>query len=196
MIQRKHTVALALALALGSALLVIAGSATAQDSSPRPTPGRIDLALEMPLNMGGFEPDVAITRGAEHLTSLDLDDPADAAIAADLGRLFEATGVTVDDMTSGYALVSQEDFFSFVVAVRLDGARPGSALPAYLPILMAGLIDPQTEAATLGGKDVFVITSEGNEGELVELYVYEATDTVWMVQAPIDVAGFVLEDLP
>lgn len=171
-------------------------SATPLDPAASPQSRRLDLALEMPLNMGGFEPEVAITRGQEHLANLDPDDPADAATAAQLQSLFEATGVTVQDMTSAYALVSQEDFFSFVVAVRLEGATPGLLLEAYLPILEAGLVDPQTAPTTLGGKDVLRITSEGTAGEPVELYVYEAGDTIWMVQGPLDVVGSVLEDLP
>lgn len=182
-------------LVFGMALLMVV-PATAQAPAASVSPERADLALEMPRNMGGFEPAIAITRGQEHLANLDLDDPADAATAAELERLFAETDVTVDAMTSGYALVSQEDFFSFVVAIRLEGATPGSVLPAYLPILTAGLTDPDTTDATVGGKDVLVITSAGETGDRVELYVYEAGDTVWMVQGPLDVVVGVLEGLP
>jgi hypothetical protein len=181
-------------------LTLMATPAIAQETDAPETdaldPASIELALEMPTNMGGFEPDVVIARGVEHIADLDPNDPQDADTAAQLERLFDETGVTVDDMTSGYALVSQTDFFSFVFAVRLHGAAPGTVLPAYLPILIANLIDPTIEEVRSGNKDVLVITSEGEEREPVRLTVYEVNDTVWLLQGPDDVVEFALGDLP
>ena len=156
---------------------------------------RRDLYLDMPDVLGGFEPDIVITRGQEHLAGLDPDDEADARTRAELDRLFEGTGTSAEDMTSGYALVSQEDFFAFVVGVRLDGAERGTMLPAYLPILYEDLVDPTGQAASVGGKDVVVISSEGDAGDYVALYVYDQGDTIWMVQGPEDVVEGVLEAL-
>lgn len=193
------------AMVLASVLLLLGAPGTlgspvlAQEHSPEPTPivpERRDLYLDMPYNLGGFEPDIVITRGAEHLANLDPTSADDAQTIADLEGLLEATGASIEDMTSGYALVSQEDFFAFVVAVRVDDAEPGNLLPAYLPILVAGLSDPTTAPVTLGGKDILVISSEGSDGDYVDLYVYDAGDTVWMVQGPEDVAEQALAALP
>lgn len=178
--------------------------ALAQDLLPVPTlePTAIstlerrDLYLDMPFYLGGFEPDIVMTRGAEHFANLDPAQADDAETIADLEGLFEATGASIEDMTSGYALVLQEDFFAFVVAVRIDGAAPGTLLPAYLPILLAGLLDPTTEPGTLGGKDILVISSEGSNGDYVDLYVYDAGETVWLVQGPEDVVEQALTALP
>jgi len=198
------------ALIVTLASLLLAAPVAAQGEEPSPGAGpsaspassivgdavRRDLYLDMPYTIGGFEPDIVITRGEEHLAGLDPDDEADARTRAELDRLLEDTGTTIEDMTSGYALVSQEDFFAFVVGVRLDGAEPGAMLPAYLPILYEDLVDPTGQAGSLGGKDVVVITSEGDDGDYVALYVYDEGDTIWMVQGPEDVVERALEGLP
>ena len=110
--------------------------------------------------------------------------------------LLETVGAEIDDMVSGYALVSQDDFFSFVVAIRVDGIDPGSLLPAYLPILYDDLEDPQGMTGQVGGKDVIVIASLGEDDEYVELYVYDEGDTVWLLQGPSDVVENALSSLP
>jgi hypothetical protein len=195
------------ALAVAGMLVAVALPVWAQDSgsegSPAPSPevtqiptvsesGRPDLYLDMPYYLGSFEPDIVMTRGEEHFANLAADD----STRLELEGLLETVGAEIEDMVSGYALVSQEDFFSFVVAIRIEGVEPGTLLPAYLPILFEDLEDPQGIVAQKGGKDVVLVASIGNEGEYVELYVYDQGDTVWMLQGPNDVVERALENLP
>jgi hypothetical protein len=184
-----------LATALVVGLMLIAAAPTAAQNDAASLTPRPDLLLELPLQMGGFEPNASIVRGEAHLAGLDPADPNDAETIAELQRLFDETGVTVDDMTTAYALSSVDDFFAFVVAMRLEGATAGTVLPAYLPILLADLIDPVTREQAVGDKTALVITSEGTDREPVELFVYDAGDTIWMAQGPSDVVFFVFEDL-
>lgn len=163
-----------------------------ESPSPASRPGARDLMLDMPYYLGGFEPDIVVARGAEHFASLGSDDP----VRADLEAFLRAVGAGVEDMDSGYALVSQEDFFAFVVAIRVSGAKPGSMLPAYLPILYGDLVDASGIAGEVGGKDVLVISSVGSNDEFVELFVYDQGDTIWMVQGPMDVVETTLDGLP
>jgi hypothetical protein len=154
--------------------------------------GRPDLYLDMPYFVGGFEPEIVMTRGEEHWATLDADDQT----RLELEGLLEEVGADVTDMVSGYALVSLEDFFAFVVAIRIDGVEPGTLTPAYLPILYDDLINPEGIAGEMGGKDIIVIASVGNEDEYVELYLYDEGDTIWMLQGPSDVVELALEKLP
>ncbi len=155
-----------------------------------------DLYLDMPYTLGGFEPEIVITRGVEHLATLDPADPDDERTRSDLERLLEQVGADIDDMVSGYALAAQEDFFSFVVAIRIEGVEPGTLLPAYRPILDRGLPDSTSSTATIAGKEVLIVSSPGEGDEPVDLYVYDAGDTLWMVQGPKDVVEVTLQDLP
>lgn len=166
---------------------------------PEPTPipvvsasGRPDLYLDMPYNLGGFEPEVVMARGEEHFAGLDPHDPTRQGLEG----LLETLGADIDDMVSGYALVAQPDFFSFVVAIRIDGIDPGSLLPAYLPILYEDLEDPQSSFGRAAGKDVLIIDSIGEDDERVALYVYDEGDTIWMLQGPDDVVEIALSQLP
>ena len=169
------------------------GESAASVESAAPGAGRRDLYLDMPYYVGGFEPVIVMTRGAEHVANLDAEDPTRLQLEA----LLAAVGAEIEDLTSGYALVSQEGFFAFVVAVRVEGVEPDSLLPAYLPILYEDLIEPTPGIArTIGGKDVVVIASLGDAGEDVELSVYDQGDTLWMVQGPDDVVETTLENLP
>jgi hypothetical protein len=188
---------------LAGLLLAAASPAMAQaeDASPAPKPtqipltsesGRPDLYLQMPYYLGGFEPDIVMTRREEHFANLDADDQT----RQEWESLLEEVGADVSDMVSGYALVSQEGFFSFVVAIRVEGVTPGTLLPAYLPILYEDLDDPQSVVGRMGGKDVTVITSIGSDDEYVELYVYDEGDTIWMLQGPSDVVEVTLANLP
>lgn len=184
-----------------AALLLLVGTVAmsgavvvAQEASAAPE--RRDLYLDMPYYLGGFEPDIVMTRGQEHFANLGAGGAADAEARAQLERLLEEVGADVEDMTSGYALVSQEDFFAFVVAIRIEGVEPGSLLPAYLPILYADLVEPSGIAGAVGGKNVVIVSSVGNDDEYVALYVYDAGDTIWMVQGPEDVVQTTLENLP
>ena len=191
------------ALALAGQLLAAASPAMAQaeDASPAPKPtqipltsesGRPDLYLQMPYYLGGFEPDIVMTRREEHFANLDADDQT----RQEWESLLEEVGADVSNMVSGYALVSQEGFFSFVVAIRVEGVTPGTLLPAYLPILYEDLDDPQSVVGRMGGKDVTVITSIGSDDEYVEFYVYDEGDTIWMLQGPSDVVEVTLANLP
>lgn len=175
----------------------------AQEPSPEPsavatdlpalTPsGRPDLYLDMPYHIGGFEPAIVMTRGDEHWAGL----AEDSLTRLQLEGLLETVGADVGDMVSGYALVSQEDLFAFVVGLRIDGVEPGSVAPAYMPLLIGNLVDPTTSEAELGGKEVTVISSLGEGDDYVELYVYDEGDTIWMVQAPQDLAESTMADLP
>lgn len=182
---------------IAGALTLGAVPALAQEVSPAPGESapaseRRDLYLDMPYYMGGFEPEIVMTRGAEHFANLDAEDQARLGLES----LLESVGADIDDMVSGYALVSQEDFFSFVVGIRVEGIEPGSLMPAYLPILYDDLIDPTGITGNVGGKDVVVIASVGNEDEYVELFVYDQGDTLWMVQGPKEVVETTLENLP
>jgi len=165
---------------------------TSTAASPTPTAEARDLYLEMPYYLGGYEPDVVMTRGAEHFANLSPEDERRVALEGFLERV----GADVEDMVSGYALVSQDDLFSFVVAIRVMGAQPGTLLPAYLPILYGDLVDPSAAGGNAGGKDITVITSIGDDGEVVELYVYDQGDTLWVLHGPRDVVETTLEKLP
>jgi hypothetical protein len=171
-------------------------TATAQDASPSPAAVPRDLYLDMPYTLGGFDPEIVMTRGAEHYAGLQSGDPQDDQTRADLASMLETVGAQIEDMESGYALVSQEDFFSFVVAIRVHGAERGTLLPAYQPILSAGLHEPTIDTRVMGDKEVMVITTSGEADENVDLYVYDAGDTLWMVQGPDDVVEVALADLP
>ena len=146
----------------------------------------------MPYYLGGYEPDIVMTRGVEHVANLNADD----ARRAELEAFLDTVGADVEDMVSGYALVSQDDVFSFVVAVRVVGVEPGTLMPAYLPILTGDLVDPSAVDGNVGGKDVTVISSIGDDGETVELYVYEHGDTLWMLHGPRDIVEITLEKIP
>jgi hypothetical protein len=202
-------------VAAGLSVLVLAGAAhpaRSQEASTEPparepgasawpaqtqvpvasTSGRPDLYLDMPYFLGGFEPQIVMTRGREHFANVGDDGRA----REQLEGLLHAVGAEVEDMTSGYALVSQEGFFSFVVAIRIEGVEPGTLLPAYLPLLYQDLEDPQGISGRISGKDVIIVASLGNDDEYVELYVYDEGDTVWMVQGPVDVVETTLANLP
>jgi hypothetical protein len=195
---------LAAVLALGLAAVLAIGAipAVAQDeTNPEPTPtdlpaftpsGRPDLYLDMPYVIGGFEPEIVMTRGEEHFANLAQDDPTRLR----LEEMLASVDAEPEDMVSGYALVSQEDFFAFVFAVRVDGVEPGTLAPAYLPLLVGNLVDPSASVEQLGGKEVTTVSSVGDGDEYVALYVYDEGDTVWVVQGPHDVAEVTLESLP
>lgn len=170
-----------------------------QSAAPVPTevptrsdPGRPDLYLDMPFNLGGFEPDVVMVRGEEHFADLAPDDPT----RRELEELLAATGAEAADLVSGYALVSQEDFFSFVVAIRVEGAEPGTLLPAYLPTLLDDLLDPRVSSEVVAGREVTIVTAIGDDDSDVELAIYDQGDTIWMVQGPADVVAATVADLP
>jgi hypothetical protein len=163
-------------------------SAATQESATA-APGRRDLYLDMPYVFGGFDTDVAMTRGEEHFAVGD-------ETRFELERMLDEVGADVEDMVSGYALVSVDDFFAFAIATRVQGVEPGSLLPAYLPILMGGLIDPTVATGNVAGRDVLIISSVGDIDEYVELYVYDEGDTIWMVQGSEDVVESTLESLP
>ena len=57
-------------------------------------------------------------------------------------------------------------------------------------------MDPTGRSESLGGKEVLIISSEGDGADYVDLYVYGEGDTIWMVQGPEDVVERTLEDLP
>ena len=172
---------------------------TASSASADPTQlplvsdsGRPDLYLEMPYDIDNYEPRIEVTRGQDHFADLAPDDPRRRELAV----LLEAVGADVEDLVTGYALVSNEAVFAFVVAVRVEGVTPGTLLPAYLPILLGGLEDPTTAPARIGDKEVLVVSTVGEDGEPAELYVYDEGDTVWIVQASRTVAESTLADLP
>lgn len=192
-------------LGLAAAAAASAVPALAQDGDQSPSPaaeatpipvttksGRPDLYLEMPYTIGGFEPDIVMIRGDEHFTNLGPDDPTRLQLEAFL----ETVGAETEDLVSGSALVSQEDYFAFIVGIRVDGAEPGTLLPAYLPILLADLEDASSTEDQVGGRDVTVVTSVGDDDEYVPLYVYDQGDTLWMVQGPSDIMASTLESLP
>jgi hypothetical protein len=208
---RPWSFALPAGLLILAAIVLLAGvPAVAQDKvtpAARTTPlasadptqlplvsgsGRPDLYLEMPYDIDNYEPRIEITRGRDHFADLAPDDPR----RRELEGLLETVAADVEDLVTGYALVSTEALFAFVVAVRVEGATPGTLLPAYLPILLGGLEDPGTTPARLGDKEVLVVSTVGAEGEPAELYVYDEGDTVWIVQAPRTIAESTLADLP
>lgn len=187
-------------LLLALAMALVASSVAAEvPDTPEPTQvplmsasSRPDLYQEMPHSLGGFEPDVVMIRGREHFEGLAQDDPTRTALEGLLGTL----GAEPDDMVSGYALVSGEGDFSFVVAIRIEGTTPGELLPAYLPILLGSLHEPTVRSGRGGGKEVTVVTSVGDDGGPVDLYVYDEGDTLWMIEGGPDVVEDTLADLP
>jgi hypothetical protein len=190
------------ALVLAGILVLAAAPAHAQeDGDPasqatqiplESASGRPDLYLDMPYFLGGFEPEIVMTRGEEHIAGLGPEDRTRQEIEG----LLDTVGAEIDDMVSGYALVSQEDFFSFVVAIRIDGIEPGTLLSAYLPMLYDDLDDAQGIDGRIGDKDVVIISSVGDDGEYVDLHVYDEGDTIWMLQGPGDVIETTLSNLP
>lgn len=151
-----------------------------------------DLYEDMPYYLGGYEPDIVITRGAEHTAGLAPDDEDRRRLES----FVEGLGARIEDMDSGYALVSTDDTFAFVVAIRVRGVRPGTLLPAYLPILLADLVDPSTMTAADGGKEVVIIASLGEDDEYVDLTAYDQGQTIWLLQGPEDIVTATLENLP
>jgi hypothetical protein len=151
---------------------------------------------DMPFVIGGFEPEIGITRGEEDFAAGESTGQAAADRQARLEGLLAEVGAGIPQLTSGYALVSQDDFFAFVVALRVEGIEPGTLLPAYLPLLYEDLTEPSGIVGRVGGKDVVIVASRGEEEEFVALYVYDEGDTIWMVQGPEDVVEAMLDDLP
>jgi hypothetical protein len=172
------------------------GAPVAQPATPAAQGEQRDLYLDMPYSLGGFEPEIVMVRGDEHFAALDPGSEASAQTRSDLEAFLADVGGELKDMTSGYALASTDSFFAFVVGIRVPGAEAGRMLPAYLPILLGDLRDPSASEATVGGKDVTVVASLGEAEEVVDLYVYDAGDTLWLVQGPADVVEITLEDLP
>jgi hypothetical protein len=182
-------------LAVLAVPVVVQGS----ESSPASPP---DLASLMPIELGTFETQIIVTRGEEHLSGIDPGDGGDPGetqaveLSAELARLLEDTDSSIEDITTAYAFAAVDGFFAFVVAVRIVGVEEGALLPAYLPILRGDLTEPVEEPGKLAGRELLVITSVGNEGESVPLYVYDGGDTIWMLQGPEDVVARVLVSLP
>ncbi len=195
-------IALAAMLAQATALPAAAQDEAAPDGQPSPQvgessppaseSGRPDLELDMPTELGGLPSEIVMTRGEEHFVNLGDDAPTRLALEG----LLETAGAEVEDMVSGYALVLQDDFYAFVVALRIDGAAPGTVARAYMPILLGGLVEPTSMEEAVAGKDVTVISSLDEDGVSLELYVYDEGDTVWMIQGPLDVVEATIEHLP
>ncbi len=197
--MRLRPITLLVLCAMWSAPAVVAAqtASTAPDetSAASPAASRVDgrdLYLDMPYALGGYEPDIVMTRGEEHFANLAVDDEA----RVELESFLQAVGADIADMDSGYALVSQDDLFSFVVAIRVWGVEPGALLPAYLPTLYGDLVDPSASPGRVGGKDVLVISSVGDDGEYVDLTAYDQGDTIWLLQGPPDVVETAVANLP
>lgn len=197
--MRRSLLPVLLSTALAGAVAPVAAQsddAAASPSAPPIASEPRDLYLDMPYTLGGFDPEIVMVRGDEHFATLDPDSATDAQRRAEVGVFLGDVGASIEDMTSGYALANTDSIFAFVVGIRVNGAEPGRMLPAYLPILLADLQDPTTSQARMGGKDVTVVASVGEADEVVDLYVYDAGDTLWMVQGPLDVVDITLDDLP
>jgi len=129
--MERAMIGLGLAVAVAVAVAVSAVPVLAQNAEdPSPSAeateiplttksGRPDLYLDMPYNIGGFEPEIAMLRGEEHFASLASDDPT----RIELEMLLESIDAETEDLVSGYALVSQDDFFAFVVSMVWSPAR-------------------------------------------------------------------------
>lgn len=171
-----------------------APAATAS-ARPEPTP-EADVVARMPARLGGVATELSVLRGEEHVAALDPDDPADADVAAGITSLLEATGRSIVDLTTAYAVAGADDFVAFVIGIRVAGAPDGSLLPAYLPILRRDLVDPHEEPGMLGGREVLVVTSEATGGgPRLSLHVVEDGDTLWLLQGPLAVVEDALLDL-
>jgi hypothetical protein len=182
---------LLVAVAVASSVAAAQEASFAPQGSATPGPPLRDLYLDMPYYLGGYEPEIVMTRGREHIAGLAADDPTRIELEAFLDEL----GAGIEDMDSGYAAVSLEGFFGFVVAIRIDGVEPGSLAPAYLPLLIDDLVDPSVDEGTVGDKDVLIVSSVGDGGEPVDLYVYDGGHTLWMLQGPTDVIESTLANL-
>jgi len=190
--SRLSTLLLAGILVLTSAPVLGQAESPAPLETGAPAPHGRDLYLDMPAHMGGSDSEIVIVRGEEHFAGLGADDPARAPLEA----LIAAAGAEVADLTTGYAVVASDDLFSFVVGIRVDGAAPGSLMPAYLPFLFKDLVEPASVNARIAGRDVLLVTSIVEDDEHVELVVYDQGDTLWMLQGPTDTVETVLRDLP
>lgn len=171
-------------------------AASAKPASAATAADQRDLYLDMPYRLGGYETEVEMTRGVEHFAGLDPERLEDAQTRAELEELVDAAGADIESLVSGYALVSQDDLFGFVVALRIAGAEPETMVGVYLPNLYDDLVDPAVSSAVIGGKDVVVVESLGAEDEYVELFIYDEGDTIWLVQGPDDVVETALAGLP
>jgi hypothetical protein len=113
------------AVLLAGVLAAAAAPVLAQDESPEPVETSAlaaehrDLFLDMPITMGGFEAEIVLVRGEEHFAQLPDNHPE----RVPLETLLVAAGAEVEDLTTGYALVSVDNLFSFVIGIRIDGAE-------------------------------------------------------------------------
>lgn len=198
-------------MALALAVLAAPGSVSAQapegSSGPSPSdgslaspaasiePGVLDIGALMPAELGGVETDVMVERGDEHLDGLDADDPTDAQERADIERFLEATGATIEGLTTASAVAIVGDRALIVAAARVTGAEPGMLRDAYVALLSPAMEDAVVTTGQLAGKEVTILTSGGVEGS-EPVYVYAVADTVWLLAVPMDAAVALLAGLP
>ena len=202
-----RVIRLVLAVAALAAPVPVSAQAPEETSDPSPSggslaapvasadPGDIDIGALMPAELGGVETDVMVERGDEHLDGLDADDPADARERADIERFLEATGATIEGLTTASAVAIVGDRALIVAAARVTGAEPAVLRDAYVALLSEAMEDAVVTPGELAGKEVTILTSGGMEGS-EPVYVYAVADTVWLLAVPMDAAVALLAGLP
>ncbi|CAN5740733.1 hypothetical protein BH23CHL8_BH23CHL8_12920 [soil metagenome] len=184
---------------------VLAQAPASPDASPSPLarmslgpstdPGTIDILTLMPTQIDGLATEIMVERGQEHLDELDPDDPADAQERADIERFLEATGRTIDELTTASAVALHEDGASIVAAARVIGAEAETLSDAYVALLSDAMISAAAEPGQLGGKDVIILSDSGVESA-EPVYVYAVADTVWLLALSAAAAAELLARLP
>lgn len=94
---------------------------------------------------------------ARDLMADDPDDPGAAASIADLEDLVAAHGRTIDDVSFANAYFTTETAYGDLFAIRVAGADVAS-FQDELTDLVLQLLEPVRSSATIGGKEVTVVT--------------------------------------
>ena len=191
--------------ALAALLLMVPGSAVAQDESPSaasPAPDSQGMLAEsefagvFPTELGGLPwEQVTISIGAQNI-----EDSGDEEVAQ-FQRLVEALGATIEDVSTANASRFDADLteFSIVSAFKVAGVDAQRLFEALLPEFVADLEEPVLEDGQVAGKDVVIAydaTTEGFFGEAQPLYLYASGDIVWIVSAAEPLLTEAFEKLP
>ena len=176
-------------------------------SSPEPQPSLLaDVELKdlFPADLRGpfDEPlDVTMIIGLEALQDFTGDDAATRKTFDQLVAALMAQGKTIDDLSIGYATLS--DVFTGLLAVRVRGADAAALEPQAVRYLVASFLNdpagivkfgkPRQAPAKVGGKAVTMLTpaKKSRDAGQAYAYVYTHDDVVWFVIGAGDGRGAV-----